>query len=106
MAMRTTDGEQHLSGDWTISGVVSQIDPLSSYLGKLEVSRKKRIHIDCGRIDSIDMSGLQLLHVWMELVKMRGVEAQLLNLPDDMKQTINRLGLGQSFTDNHPAGTL
>ena len=48
------------------------------------------------------MSGLQLLHVWMELVKMRGVETELLNMPEGMQQTIGRLGLGQSFTDNYP----
>lgn len=102
MATRTTDNNHHLSGDWTISGVVSQADLLSRSLEKLASTRKKRIRIDCGSIDAIDMSGLQLLHVWMELVKMRGVEAELLNLPDDMLHTIERLGLGQSFTDNYP----
>lgn len=102
MATKTTDGKHHLSGDWTISGVVNQVDLLSQSLEKLASTRKKRLCIDCGNIDSIDMSGLQLLHVWMELVKMRGVETKLLNLPDDMQHTIQRLGLGQSFTDNYP----
>lgn len=102
MATRTTDGNHHLSGDWTISGVVSQIDSLSQSLQKLASARNKRIHIDCEHIESIDMSGLQLLHVWMELVRMRGMETQLHNLPDGMRQTIKRLGLGHSFTDNYP----
>lgn len=102
MATKTTDSKHHLSGDWTISGVVNQVDLLSQSLEKLALTRKKRLCIDCGNIDSIDMSGLQLLHVWMELVKMRGVETKLLNLPDDMQHTIQRLGLGQSFTDNYP----
>lgn len=101
MATRTKDTSHHLSGDWTIAGVVNQVESLSLTLEKLTSTRKKRIHIDCGRIDSIDMSGLQLLHIWMELVKMRGVETQLLNLPDGMQQTIERLGLGHSFTDNY-----
>lgn len=102
MAMRQTDTKHHLSGDWTISGVVGQVDLLSQSLKMLTSTNKKRIHIDCGNIDSIDMSGLQLLHVWMELVKMRGVETQLLNLPADMQQAIENLGLVQSFTDCYP----
>lgn len=102
MTTRTTDTKHFLSGDWTITGVVSQVGLLSHSLQKLASGRKKRIHIDCGKINSIDMSGLQLLHVWMELVKMRGVDAQLLNMPADMQHTIRRLGLGHSFTDNYP----
>ena len=105
MATRTTECNHQLSGDWTISGVVSQVNSLSQSLQKLESARNKRIHIDCGRIESIDMSGLQLLHVWMELVKMHGVKTELVNLPDSMQQSINRLGLSQSFTDNYPVFT-
>ncbi len=100
MPTKTTDSKHHLTGDWTISGVVGQLDSLQSSLQKLESGRKKNIHIDCGKIEAIDMSGLQLLHVWLELVKMRGMEAQLLNLPDHMHHNIHRLGLGQCFTDN------
>jgi anti-anti-sigma regulatory factor len=102
MATKSKNSEHHLSGDWTISGVVTQVDLLSQSLEKLTSTSKKRVRIDCGKINAIDMSGLQLLHVWMELVKMRGVEAQLLNLPEDMQHTIHRLGLGHSFTDNYP----
>ena len=97
MATRTTDRKHHLTGDWTITGVVGQIDSLQSSLTKLESARKKSVHIDCEKIEAIDMSGLQLLHVWLELVKIRGIEAQLLNLPDHMHQDIHRLGLGQCF---------
>jgi len=102
MATKTTDNRHHLSGDWTIAGVANQVDSLSRSLQKLESARNKRIQIDCGRIESIDMSGLQLLHVWMELVKMGGIKTRLVNLPDSMQQSINRLGLGQCFTDNYP----
>ncbi len=102
MATRTTDSKHHLSGNWTIEGVVSQVNVLSRSLQKLEAGNKKRIQVDCGKIKSIDMSGLQLLHVWMELVKMRGMEAHLYNLPDGMQQSIRHLGLGHCFTDNYP----
>ena len=98
----TPDTKHHLTGDWTISGVIDQCEKLSRSLQELEVDRQSQLHIDCGKINSIDMSGLQLLHVWMELVRMRGVETHLFNLSDEMLQTIERLGLRHSFTDNYP----
>ena len=100
MATQTTNSEHHLTGDWTITGVVNQLDTLRSTLRKFEHSQKKRLHIDCGKIEAIDLSGLQLIHVWLELVKMHGMEAQLFNLPHHMHYDIRRLGLGQCFTDN------
>jgi anti-anti-sigma factor len=102
MATHTKDTRHQLTGDWTISGVAAQCEALSKSLQDLKSGRKKKIQIDCQQINSIDMSGLQLLHVWMECVRMRGVETQLLNLPDEMQQTIQQLGLGQCFTDNYP----
>jgi anti-anti-sigma regulatory factor len=102
MAKRTSGSKHHLSGDWTISGVADQCEALSRSLQDLESGQKKKLQIDCGKINNIDMSGLQLLHVWMELVRMRGVETRLFNLPDDMLQTIQRLGLRHPFTDNYP----
>jgi len=102
MKTEVSDTRHQLSGDWTIAGVMNQIDSLSHYLQELASACKKRIHIDCERIEAIDMSGLQLLHVWMECVRMRGMEAQLLNLTDSMRQTIERLRLGHCFTDNSP----
>lgn len=101
MAKQTSDKHQ-LSGDWTITGVVNQVDSLSSSLEKLVSERKKRCDIDCGQIKTIDMSGLQLIHIWMECAKMHGVQAQLVNLPEGMQQAIQRLGLQRSFTDNYP----
>ncbi len=102
MRIRKTDTKTELSGDWTISGVVGQVDSLSHSLIKLSSARNKKVHIDCGGIDAIDMSGLQLLHVWLECASARGIQAILINLPEEMLLTIDRLGLGQCFTDNYP----
>jgi len=102
MTTPTTDTKHQLSGDWTIFGLVHQVDWLSKSLEKLASAGKKTVHIDCGRIDAIDMSGLQLLQVWMQCAKARGIQAHLINLPDYMQQTIQTMGLGQCFTDNYP----
>lgn len=101
MSTQTTESEHQLSGDWTITGVVTQIDVLADSLEMLSSNQTGRLQVDCGRIHNIDMSGLQLLHVWIECAKMRGIRAQLINLPERMQQTIQRLGLNQSFTDNY-----
>jgi anti-anti-sigma regulatory factor len=45
------------------------------------------------------MSGLQLLHAWMQCVSLRGVKPELINLPEGMQQTIKQLGLEKSFSD-------
>ncbi len=101
METQTTEHEYHLSGDWTITGVVSQVDSLSNSLDKLSYAQNTRLFVDCTKIDCIDMSGLQLLHVWMQCANIRGVQAQLINLPEEMKEFIQRLGLNQCFTDNY-----
>ncbi len=102
METQTTEHEHHLSGDWTIAGVITQVEALSHSLEKLSDHQNKRLNVDCAKIDCIDMSGLQLLHVWIQCANMRGVQTQLINLPEAMQQIIQRLGLNQSFTDNYP----
>ena len=99
--MTITHTKHQLSGNWTMSGIVGQLELLTDFLQKLVAVGKRCLHIDCGRIDSIDMSGLQLIHVWIELVKMRGVETRLVNLPENMRQVIRCMGLGQSFQEIH-----
>jgi anti-anti-sigma regulatory factor len=90
-----------LSGDWTIAGVINQVDALSDSLKGFVGVQDKQLHVDCAEIHTIDMSGLQLLHVWMQCAKMRGIRTRLINLPETMQQIIQRLGLDQAFTDNY-----
>ena len=101
MSLQSAVNKHILSGDWSISGVVKQVDSLSHSLQKLESGPNKKLHVDCGNINSIDMNGLQLLHVWIECARMRGMEVQLVNLPDSMYKTIQQLGAGQCFKNSH-----
>jgi anti-anti-sigma regulatory factor len=102
MKTASSEIEHHLSGNWTITGVVAQLQSLSGYLQHLVSAGKKLLHIDCGSIDAIDLSGLQLLHVWMELVHLNGVKTHLVNLSDAMQTTIRQFGLGQCFPEFCP----
>lgn len=87
-----------LSGSWDLSGVVMQIESLST-LNQLESGLEKYFSVDCGGIDNVDMSGLQLLHVWMQCVRLRGGEPELVNLPETMRRAIRRLGLENCFAN-------
>ena len=93
----------HLRGDLTHSGVTRNIiDSLAVSLHKMEAAGEKNIRIDCGRVRSADISGLQLLYVWMQCARFRGVETKLVNLSNCLQVTMNDLGLGHCFmTDNN-----
>jgi anti-anti-sigma regulatory factor len=95
----------HLQGDLTHTGVTNNIaDSLAVALQIIVSGGDKYIHIDCERIRSADISGLQLLYVWMQCARFRGVEPALVNLSDSLRQTIQRMGFGHCFTGNgtHP----
>ena len=102
MEIRTIDTKFHLSGNWTITGVKEQLDSLSHSLINLTSSDNKYVQVDCEKIDSIDMSGVQLLKVWMEYASDRGIQAKLVNLSESMQQTIQQLGFDHCFADNYP----
>jgi ABC-type transporter Mla MlaB component len=91
----------HLLGDLTNSEAThSSIDSMAVSLQQIESGREKNIRIDCGRIVAADISGLQLLYVWMQCARFRGVESELVHLSGTLQQTMQRMGLGQCFADN------
>jgi len=93
--------EVRLSGQWSNSGVILQIESISA-LQHLAAGLENLYRIDCGDIDSIDMAGFQLLHVWLKCIALRGAQPELVNLPEGMKQTIRRLGLERCFSEYIP----
>jgi ABC-type transporter Mla MlaB component len=100
MKIYTKGTVAHLRGDLTHSGVTNNIvNTLAASLQKLGSGGEKNFHIDCGKVLSADISGLQLLHAWMQCVKFRGVEAKLVNLPERLRQDIQRLELGHCFVN-------
>jgi anti-anti-sigma regulatory factor len=95
----------HLQGDLTYSGVTDNIiNSLAVSLQKVTSGGHKNIHIDCESIHTADISGLQLLFVWMQSARLRGVEPELINMSSSMQQTMNRMGFGHCFVGNsaHP----
>ena len=81
-----------LSGNWTISGGVKLVDLLSTTLNKMESGQDNKLYVDCAKIDSIDVDGLQLLHVWIECARIRGLEVKLDHLPPYMQKNMQQMG--------------
>ncbi len=96
MVTRTNGTGIKLSGHWNLSGAVRQIESLST-VHQPESGPENLSSVDCSGINSIDISGLQLLHVWLQCVRLRGGQPKLINLPESMQQTIEHLGLKNCF---------
>jgi len=89
----------HLEGDLTQSGVICNItDFLAVSLQKIVSGGDKKIRIDCKRIRTADIRGLQRLFVWTQSAKTRGVESELINLSHSMRQSMQRMGFEHCFT--------
>jgi anti-anti-sigma regulatory factor len=94
----------HLQGDLTHSGVTDNIiNSLSVSLQQVASGGEKKFHIDCGRIGTADFRGLQLLYVWMQCARFRGVEPVLVNLSDTLQKIMKTTGLGHCFTSKTSA---
>lgn len=93
----------HLKNDLTQSGVISNIvNLLAVSLQQIVSGGYKRIRIDCKLIRKADIRGLQMLYVWMQSARSRGVEPELINLSSSMLQSIRVMGLEDCLTDTRP----
>lgn len=101
MTICMTGSEARLEGDWTLSGVTRNLDSLAQSLQQFEPGSEKKLRIDCGQIKNADISGLQLLNVWMQCVRFRGVEPTLVNVPERLRHSMHVL-VGYCFVDTYP----
>ena len=82
----------NLKGDLTLSGMTrNNIDSLSDSLQQLESRHGKNVQIDCRKVRSCDICGIQLLDVWMQCARFMGIETKLVNLPDSMQQAMKEV---------------
>lgn len=98
MTIHVDGSVAHLQGDLTYCGATENlIESLAVSLQKIESGVEKNIRIDCGRVRSADISGLQLLYVWMQCARFRGVGTELVNLSKGLKNDMQRIGLSHCF---------
>lgn len=95
MAHRVTLTEK-ISGDWSIGGIGNQVRRLKVFhIG--EAPPGSVVHIDCSSVEDIDYCGFQLLYVWCHFIKEKGLQSQLVNIPERMRTEQARLGLDKSL---------
>lgn len=100
MSVRIAGTVAHLEGDWTMTGVADNINWLVLSLNKMESQGEKSLQINCEQIENTDTSGLQLLNVWMECARLRGIVPKLVNVPSGMRRAIHELGFNKCFSDS------
>lgn len=90
----------HLAGNWTRTEMTdSNIDLLAVSLQQLGTRGGKNLRVDCGEINEVDASGLQLIYTWLRCFKFRGVELELINLPDNLQKTLQNLLLKSCYAE-------
>lgn len=105
MAIHMTGTEALLEGDWTISGVTRNLDSLALSLQQIQLGSEKKLRVDCGQMEKADISGLQLLNVWMQCARFRGVEPILVNVPKRLQHAMQVL-VGQCTLDTYPDAAM
>lgn len=105
MTICMTGTEAHLEGDWTLTEATRNLESLANSLQQMEPGSEKNLRIDCGRINEADIGGLQLLNVWIQCVKFRGIEPTLVNVPKRLQHSMQVL-VGHCFVDTCPEALM
>lgn len=100
---KNTHDVAYLHGRLTHSSMTENIiKTLAVSLQKLELLGDKILRIDCRKVKSADFSGLQLLYVWMQCARFRGIEPELVHLSGALQQCLVTLGIGRDFIGKPP----
>lgn len=98
----------HLSGDlaflwgkWINTEMsYNCINELTCLLDQIESAGKKRLRIDCAHLDTIDASGAHFLDIWLKCLKLRGIDHEFINIPE--QQEVSLRGIGRHQQDASP----
>ena len=91
MKIIMSGSEARLEGACTLAEVTRNLYSLSRSLQQLDIGNEKPLRVDCGQIKETDICGLQLLNVWMQCVRFRGIEPTLVNVPESLRHAMQFL---------------
>lgn len=78
----------YLRGDWTVTALTKEkIELLADVLQQTEDGHCSKLQVDCRDMTTTDRAGLELLQVWLQCARLRGLEPELINLPDQIKRS-------------------
>lgn len=96
-----------LNGDWSMNGVNHQIRNLVEVLETISNSlpdtkyqagaAEKRSEVVMTGIDELDVSGCQLLTIFVQLLKQKGVMPLFTDVPDQIKEKIQVFGFDREL---------
>lgn len=93
-----------LDGDWSMTGVAAQLQPLAEHLALLaphasggRPGPSGQPLISLARIDAIDACGLQLLTVFLRHLRQLGFTPALTDISRDVRLTVQTLGFGHEL---------
>jgi len=79
----------YLWGDWTAAEMnYTHIDSLTALLDTIEAGGRKCLEIDCAHLNSIDDSGEHYLSIWLNCLKLRGIEYTLVSSAGKQEEAI------------------
>ena len=82
-----------LHGDWTMKELKSSsMDSLATALQQIGPGNGRALPIDCRQVTAIDGIGMQLLSGWIDIVRLRGIEPELVNPPDGLERKVAKSG--------------
>ena len=97
----------HLAGDWSMSGVAERFPPLARYFtGVVDADTTgdqplrpvdPTAEIDLAGVTNLDACGCQLLALLLGNLNRNGINAQLTNLPEACRATIQSLGFDRAL---------
>lgn len=93
MEIKLSGETAYMTGNWTLTGVTQdKIKSLAAALPQIESSNIRKLRVDCQRLSAIDSNGRQLLEVWLQCVRFRGVEPELVNSPPELRPYLKKTG--------------
>lgn len=93
----------YLAGNWTRTEMTDRnLDSLAVSLQQLQVAGVTNLQIDCGDLNEVDASGLQLLYIWLRSFRFRGVNVEIVNFPVKLRKTLLRLKQQICYTEKAP----
>jgi ABC-type transporter Mla MlaB component len=93
MKIKISGNTAHLEGNWTASGMTFRnIDLMSSSLEQLGGRADKMLRIDCEKLTRVDPSGIHFLNIWLQCIRLRGLEPELTNLSAGLQEALQGSG--------------
>ena len=92
----TSSGDDDSAANMELSGEIDVRSAENLRTAALEVlASGKPVRVDCSKVEFLDLSAFQILLALRRDLKQRSLDLELANLPDGVRTTMERAGLGE-----------